>query len=270
MCQITSPAQGWYKPCFAFNDTPSKRLATTDNFFLLFQVTSVCRYVLDSVVTHVGVVHLTIQVWRALWNIMHHVILPDEKSLMISYLISLGIGYGACLTLFLFQHPFYLLARKLRLSHWILEHILEIVVKIAATIACVLLWRGGWGLCRDFLLKEEWQFWLAHTLCIGLLMVLQSSGTIGIPSVAVDCEFGWGTGHYYPIDFFLHWFYKHRFRQLSIQVKGYLHLTRTGIRLELCKAIAKEMYSNWCTPYGRNTILCPVWTEYKAVVHCSI
>ena len=185
---------------------------------LYLQPTILCRYVLDSAISHVGVVHISVQVWRALWNILTHVIVLPDKSLLNSYLVSLGAGYGFCLLLFALQHPLYQLARKLRPTHWILEHSLEVLVKIIATVASVLLWRGGWGLCRDFLLKEEWQFWLAHACGMGFLLIVQSSGTIGIPSIAIDCEFGWGTGQYYPVDFFLQCYYKRWYRKLPGQV----------------------------------------------------
>lgn len=171
--------------------------------------------------SHLAVTHLCIQVWRALWNIMTKLILPLEHQLLKSYLVSLGAGYAACLLLFLLQHPLYLLARKLRRTHKIWEHILEVSVKIVATFACVLLWRGGWGLCRDFLLKEVWHFWLAHALGSGLLLCVLSLGTIGIPSVAVDCEFGWGSGQYYPVDVFLHWYFRRTFQRFSVQVRAY-------------------------------------------------
>ena len=143
---------------------------------------------------------------------------------MKSYLVSLGAGYGFCFILFALQHPLYLLARKLRPTHWLLEHGLEVFVKILATGASVLLWRGGWGLCRDFLLKEEWQFWLAHSCGIGFLVIVQASATIGIPSIAIDCEFGWGTGQYYPVEFFLQWYYRRIYRKVPMQVRS----TRVG------------------------------------------
>ena len=186
--------------------------------FVYLQPSVLFRYLLDSLISHVGVVHISVQVWRALWNIFTHVIVLPDKSLLNSYLVSLGAGYTFCLLLFALQHPLYLLARKLRPTHWILEHSLEVFVKIVATITSILLWRGAWGLCRDFLLKREWQFWLAHSCGMGFLLIVQSSGTIGIPSIAVDCEFGWGTGQYYPVDFFLQWYYKRWYRKLSVQV----------------------------------------------------
>ena len=198
-------------PCDAFNNFNSHYLS-------FFQPNTICRYVLDSAISHLGVVHISIQVWRALWNILTHTVLPGKSLLMKSYLVSLGAGYGLCFILFALQHPLYLLARKLRPTHWVLEHALEVFVKIKATGAAVLLWRGGWGLCRDFLLKDEWQFWLAHSCGVGLLIVVQASGTIGIPSIAIDCEFGWGTGQYYPVEFFLQWYYKRIYRKLPIQV----------------------------------------------------
>lgn len=183
-----------------------------------FQPTTICRYVLDSVLSHVGVTHLSVQVWRALWNTFKHVIVLPDNSLLKSYVLCLGAGYAFCLLLFILQNPLYLLARKLRPVHWILEHMLEVIIKIVATLVCVLLWRGGWGLCRDFLLKDEWHFWIAHSVGMSLLLIVQASPTIGIPSVAVDCEFGWGTGQFYPVDFFLHWYYKTWFQNLSVQV----------------------------------------------------
>lgn len=175
--------------------------------------------------SHLLVTHLSVQVWRCLWNMMDAFFFTFlNVALLESYLISIGSGYTFCLLLFALQYPFYLCARRLRQTHRFAEHVFEVFIKVLATGASVLLWRGTWGLCRDFLLKKLWHFWITHAMAVLVLVTIQVFSTIGHPVISVDCEHGWGAGQIYTIDYFrnlyLHWRHSSILKEVSVKYRS--------------------------------------------------
>ncbi len=135
---------------------------------------------------------------------------------MLSYLLSLGAGYATCLFMFAMQYPMYVLSKKAGEYHYLIEHGLEVVTKFVAVISSVLLWRGAWGLCKDYLLTTPLHFWLSHGVGIGLLFLLHSASSIASPAIAKEC--GSASGQFYPVDFFLHLYQTRNYTKLSVQV----------------------------------------------------
>lgn len=171
---------------------------------MLFQETHhPCIYLADSVFTHLGIIHLCIQVWRALWNILDNFLFPGKEQLLFSYYISLGIGYGACVVFFLLQYPLHYVARTLHAKHPMLELVFEDFIKLFVIVGTVLIWRGGWGLFKDYFLMEIWHLWVGHGLGWLSLALLNVASSIGVTGVSLDAEFGYGMGLIFPIDYFL-------------------------------------------------------------------
>ena len=139
--------------------------------FLLLQPSSPLAYVADSVFSHIIIRTLVVQAWRGLWNVMDAFIYPHD--MLLSYSVCLGAGYGAALIIALLQYPVYHLARALRRKHHLLELILEDIYKIFITLTTIVIWRGGWGLCKDFAIMIEEHSWLAHGVGSAGLLLLQ-------------------------------------------------------------------------------------------------
>ncbi len=193
-----------------------------------FQHETAWRYILLSLLTHLVISNLAIQVWRALWILMDNVILPTDVSKIESCIIAAGTGYAACTILFTLQYPLFLIARRLREKNWILEYMFDAVIKLIVVFSCILLWRGTWAICRDHFLKTELHFWLAHFISIGTLFLMGTATTIAHPGRAVDFQNGWGRDQIYDVDYFLEFY-----NQANIQVMGY------NLRLHLIGAIWK-------------------------------
>ena len=93
--------------------------------------------------------------------------------LFASYMLSLGIGYGTAVLLTVLQYPFYHIARRLHRTHKILELIFEDAVKLVVVLTTLLMWHGGWGLCKDYILNTPFHFWASHAFGSFFLLVLQ-------------------------------------------------------------------------------------------------
>ena len=180
-------------------------------------------YTADVLLSHLVIHTLNVQVWRGLWNMLDHLILPDDKQT--SYYVSLGAGYTSVILLFIFEFLIHVAARKLHQIHWLLELVLENVVKLTAVTAGLFLWRGGWGLMKDYVIvppKDLQDCWMYHGVGMGLLLFLSAASTLSPVGCAVDGEHGHGKGVCWPIDYctylYQSWQQTRQHMPLSVQV----------------------------------------------------
>lgn len=162
--------------------------------------------------------------WSAVWNFLDKSVHPDN--LLISYVISLALGCTV-LILFLVSEAYLIRVTKHLLDRGFLIGLMfEDGVKIVASIVTVLIWRGGWGLLKDYLLTDSQQVaWVCHIVGIGVLMLLQCSSTLSTLSVTVDGELGEGKDITFSINYFTHlWkLYHYRTAPLLLQVINCSH-----------------------------------------------
>ena len=196
---------------------------------LLLQPDSVIRYTVDSAVSHFIIVPLVVQVWRGLWNILDIYIYPEN--LVLSYSVCLGVGYAAMVLLFMLEWPLVWLAKKLHQRHWFLELVFEDIYKLLTILASLLLWRGGWGFVKDYLLVTQPLAWTAHGVGTVFMMLLQVASTISAAAILRDCEFGQGTGIPFKVAYFTH-FYDLYSAHRRRMVRHYLQYNFLWLRIQ--------------------------------------
>ena len=146
---------------------------------------------------------------------MDLLLLPDD--ILLSYYVSLGSGAGVSLLLFTLQYPLSIAGRWLLEHHWMLMLLLQQVVSVVAIAGTLLVWRGGWGLNRDYLLDSPLDAALAHGLgALGLLLT-NTFATVSSLAVGVDADGRRVDGFSYEIHYFKEFWERNR-TKLRLQV----------------------------------------------------
>ena len=129
----------------------------------LFQIATPCYFLLDVLFTHFIIGTLSIQVWRGLWNVIDNILLPDDK--LKSYYICLGFGAGASLLLLSLEELICRLSTWSKRHHWLLALAMEDIMKFVAVIVGLVLWRGSWGMMKDYVIAgpcDTVDCWIYH------------------------------------------------------------------------------------------------------------
>lgn len=161
-----------------------------------------CLYFMDTIFTAIVLQGIGVLVWVGMWNLFDAIILPHD--LYTSYIISIVAGYTSAVLLFLLQYPTFLIAAKLYQRGRIYGLLFEICINMAAFVAMLLLWRGGWGMTKDYVLTQRWAWdcWLCHGLGAAGLLLCQVGLVLGGVGCNVDGERGGGYDVVWPIDYF--------------------------------------------------------------------
>jgi len=135
-----------------------------DALWLVFEVKVCCfccflkpnhrfRYLTDACFTSVIIQTLCILLWFTLWSIVDILILPGDTYR--SYIVSLFSGYVVVIAVFFVQSPVYQLTYDAYLTSPLLALAVEDIYKVVATIATLNVWRGLWGLIKDFVFTND-------------------------------------------------------------------------------------------------------------------
>ena len=151
---------------------------------------------------------------------MDILLFPDDQ--FKSYYISLTIGISISIILMATEE----LIRRLHLicnqKHWLLGLMLEDIFKFIAVAVALVLWRGGWGMMKDYVIVGSRQYvdsWLYHGVGMIGLMMLNASSSVSPFGCHVDMEedeFLW------PMRFCSLLCQNERPQRLHIQVKCWL------------------------------------------------
>lgn len=176
-------------------------------------------FVADVLFSHILLNFVMCVYWAAVWNVFDRTMYPDN--LLISYVISLGVGCGALIFLFIAETRLVGITKHVCRRNAFLGLVFEDCIKLIASLVTVFIWRGGWGLMKDYVLTDDaWDAWLCHIIGIGGLMVLQCGSTLSGLSVAVDGELGEGRDISFSVDYFSHlWRLYHSCDQQSLSVQ---------------------------------------------------
>jgi succinate dehydrogenase hydrophobic anchor subunit len=114
-----------------------------------------------------------ILLWFALWSISDILILPVDTYR--SYIVSLVGGYAVVMAVFTVQSSVYQLAKVAHLKSPLYALAIEDAYKLVATLATLHLWRGLWGIIKDFVFTNDTGFmlaWFYHVIGFVVMIIL--------------------------------------------------------------------------------------------------
>ena len=156
--------------------------------------------------------------WSSMWNFLDNTLYPSN--LLVSYFISLGIGYSILIFFFAAETRLVNIAKNLLKHNDFMGLVFEDSIKLIASLATVLIWRGGWGLMKDYMLSDDqWDAWLCHILGIGGLLVLQCGSTLSSISIVVDGERGEGQDINFSVDYFSYLWQQYHSAELPLSIQ---------------------------------------------------
>lgn len=185
--------------------------------------------------------------WRCLWNLGDRTIYPTDK--FHSYIVCLAVGTITAIVLLCSTMLIRWLIERAHRTHWILGVGVEDIVHVLTTVSCLLMWRGGWGLIKDYVLVDDIQdAWLFMGVGLTGALIFSVSSTYAAVGCSVDGEqetFSW------PIHYCCYFVKERHNPPLQIQVG--LMLSRN---VNTC--IHFVFHTNWIN------CLCRMWKKMKS------
>ena len=114
-----------------------------------------------------------------------------------SDVISLGLGYAGFLFMFSLEWPLSRLSEILENKSRYAKLVYEDVILVVATWFCLLLWRGGWDLCLEYVIPTPVVGeWASHCIGTAALLILQTFRNVAFNGVDWDGYYEKGEGIY--------------------------------------------------------------------------
>ena len=139
--------------------------------YCFLQPSNILLYMIDACFSTLVILTLVILVWFALWSIGDYLISPADA--FRSYILSLSIGYVVVIAVFVVQSSVFHFAYGSYQRSPQLALAVEHAYKVVATLATLHLWRGLWGIFKDFVLTKDTNLPLAFSFhAVGFVFMI--------------------------------------------------------------------------------------------------
>ena len=175
-----------------------------DSFFSLFQSTTKCLFLLDVLYTQLVVTFCNILIWRGLWNILDTFFYPED--VLTSSIASLVVGLGTVIVLFLFAPLMAIASERLDSHHIAFKLTYEGLIFVIGTCCVLTAWRGGWDLCRDYVIPDpRVGGWVCHVVGVVGLILTQCFSSVALSGIDIDGTYNQGQG-LFPTSYLRYYF----------------------------------------------------------------
>jgi len=164
------------------------------------------KYVADATFTAIVVIPAAIIVWKSAFDVMHHLVYPDD--LVMSGWVCFLFGSAGTLLLFALQNPIGNVSKWLEATeHHHLKIIYEDIIYLIVYLFMTPLWRGLWELNLHYMIHDPLMGgWMHHILGTIGLLATQTFSFVGVWGCITDGE-NTGRGAFFPQHYFRE-FYK--------------------------------------------------------------
>ncbi|KAK9890735.1 hypothetical protein WA026_012083 [Henosepilachna vigintioctopunctata] len=155
-------------------------------------------YLLDCIFSTAVIGTLVVSVWRGCFQLLDLLVYPEDK--LLSYWVTLIMGYGVVSIAFLLQSP----------TKWICDHLPLIprlifgdIFIIFSAFGTINTWRGMWDLLDYYFLPDQKQLscWLVYWVSLIFLILMGCSNSLLVRGVFIDAEEPGGDSMIFPCHF---------------------------------------------------------------------
>ena len=145
-----------------------------------------------------------ILIWRGLWNILDTFFYPED--VLTSSIASLVVGLGTVIVLFLFAPLMAIASERLDSHHIAFKLTYEGLIFVIGTCCVLTAWRGGWDLCRDYVIPDpRVGGWVCHVVGVVGLILTQCFSSVALSGIDIDGTYNQGQG-LFPTSYLRYYF----------------------------------------------------------------